>query len=187
MVGLVITLLPTSIISRHGCRRSKWSPPSKWCSADGGWWRWRSGPQAGGRSRTRRDFPFSVKIHSGIEPDPLGSRLPGLTRQGGKRTKDLPSAPKLKHWPCRGGLVPKGLVATRRPAAPDSQSHRIALVMHCSPLLPHFCPISCLCCSSFLPHFLLVLSQLAHCYEILINSVVPGVDLITSSVMAQTF
>ena len=30
----------------------------------------RSGPQEGGRSRTRRDFPFSVKIHSGIEPDP---------------------------------------------------------------------------------------------------------------------
>jgi hypothetical protein len=35
-------------------------------------------------------------------------------------------------------------------------------------------------------HFLLVLS-LAHCYEILINSVVPGVDLITSSGWPKLF
>ena len=36
------------------------------------WWRWHSGhgPQAGGETRTTRDFPFSVKNHSGNEPDP---------------------------------------------------------------------------------------------------------------------
>jgi hypothetical protein len=61
-----------SIISRHGCRRSKWSPPSKCCSADGGWC---GGGGAvvlrQGGDRTRRDFPLSVKIHSWIEPDPI--------------------------------------------------------------------------------------------------------------------
>ena len=54
-------------------------------------WLRRSGPQAGGRSRTRRDFPLSVKIHSGI------------------RTRPLPSASKAENWPCELFLAARPL------------------------------------------------------------------------------
>ena len=47
--------------------------------------------QAGGRSHTRRDFPLSVKIHSGI------------------RTRPLPSASKAENWPCELFLAARPL------------------------------------------------------------------------------
>ena len=98
MVGLVITLLPTSIISRHGCRRSKWSPPSKWCSADGGWC---GGGGAvvlrqGGDPALCETFRSPSKFTRGLNPTPSFSpkaetlALPWWSRSQGTRSHVTP-------------------------------------------------------------------------------------------------
>ena len=57
------------------------------------WWRRRSGPQA---SRTRRDFPFSVKFTRGLNPTPSFSpeaetlALPWWSRSQGTRSHATP-------------------------------------------------------------------------------------------------
>ena len=98
MVGLVITLLPTSIISRHGCRRSKWSPPSKCCSADGGWC---GGGGAvvvrqGGDPALGETFRSPSKFTRGLNPTPSFSpeaetlALPWWSRSQGTRSHVTP-------------------------------------------------------------------------------------------------
>ena len=98
MVGLVITLLPTSIISRHGCRRSKWSPLSKWCSADGGWC---GGGGAvvlrqGGDPALGETFRSPSKFTRGLNPTPSFSpeaetlALPWWSRSQGTRSHATP-------------------------------------------------------------------------------------------------
>ena len=98
MVGLVVTLLPTSIISRHGCRRSKWSPPSKWCSADGGWC---GGGGAvvlrqGGDPALGETFRSPSKFTRGLNPTPSFSpkaetlALPWWSRSQGTRSHATP-------------------------------------------------------------------------------------------------
>ena len=110
----MITLLPTSIISRHGCRRSKWSPPSKWCSADGGW--------CGGGG--------AVVLRQGGDPA-LGETF----RSRSKFTRELnptPSfSPEAKHWPFFGlwrVCFPPVLVRTGRRLPVQALGERRVLV-----------------------------------------------------------